>query len=373
MDDLSKPFIQGALSGQEFQLNKFLIEEAPVKLEKEKLAVKIASSDFNRRQQMADMLAGKSGQVPPGQDPLTNAANTMFDIGRAAAESGLPEEAIEAISKGSTILNQQENAAYKHFQTVMQQTKYADQLLGSIPDGVPPEEGQRLWDQMNAHVQMMTGKPSALQNTKYSPQLVRELREASTKKLSAAQEEWYKVRAEREKGQEKADAALARQRDSATKLNEARTETAKKHGAAGLIPKAANVSAVANAIVKDSTDVISSADARDIAVRDGVALDVEAIMARDKVDQATAVTKAVQNAKRDGRISSDAKTFTRKGTSPKNPAAIPTDAAAQKDFKFQDTHWYDTPSGPQWYDADTDKLYPMGEGPEDEGEPEAEK
>lgn len=373
MDDLSKPFIQGALSGQEFQLNKFLIEEAPVKLEKEKLALKIATSDFSRRQQMADMLAGKSSQIPPGQDPLTNAANTMFDIGRAAAESGLPEEAISAISKGSTILNQQENAAYKHFQTVLQKTKYADQLLGTIPDDASPEEGQRLWDQMNAHIEMTTGTPSALKDKKYSPQLVRELREASTKKLSAAQEEWYKVRSEREKGLEKADSALAEQRRSAAALNRTKEETAKKHGGAGLIPKPANVSAVANAIIKDSTDVISSADARDIAVRDGVALDAEAIMSRENVDQATAVTRAVQNAKRDGRISSDAKTFTRKGTSPKNPATIPTDSAAQKNFKFENSHWYDTPSGPQWYDAATDMLYPMGEGPEGDEEPEAEE
>jgi hypothetical protein len=360
-DNLAQPFIQGALAGQQFQLNKFLIEEAPVKLEKEKLALKIADSDFSRRQQMADMLAGKSSQIPPGQDPLTNAANTMFQIGQSAAEAGLPEESISAISKGSTILNQQENAAYKRFQSTMQQTKYADQLLATIPDGISQEEGQRLWDQMNAHVQMTTGKPSSLQDKKYSPELVHELREASMKKLSSAQEDWYKARTEREKGLEKADAARAEQSKAAAGLSETRARIAGKNGGAGLIPKPANVSAVADLIIKNSGDSMDAHDARTLA-RD-VALDAEALMDREKLDQPTAVAKAVQNAKRDGRIPSDSSSRARKGTSPKSTLPLPKDPKELKNGL-----WYTTPSGPQWYDEETRKVYPLGEGPEDEEE-----
>lgn len=363
MDDLSQPFIQGSLAGQQFQLNKFLIEEAPVKLEKEKLALKIASSDYNRRQQMADMLATKSHEVPPGQDPLTNAANTMFEISQAAAQAGLPEEAIDSLTKGATILNQQESASYKHYQQVLQQTKYADQLLGTIPDGVSPEEGQKLWDQMNAHVEMMTGKPSALKDQKYSPELVKELRDASVKKISTAQEEWYKVRAQREQGLIAADTALVKQREAAARLADTRANTAKKYGGNGIVAKPANIAAVADLIIKDSGDITSRADANTVAR--GVALEAEALMDREHIDQPTAVAKAFQNAKRDGRIASGSKSIARAGTSPSRPFAIPTNPEELKSFHFEDGHWYDTPSGPQWYDAETNKVYPIGEGPED--------
>jgi len=379
MDDLSKPFIQGALSGQEFQLNKFLIQEAPIKLEKEKLALKIATSDFSRRQQMADLLAGKMSQIPPGQNPLTEASNTLMEIGEAAAKAGLPEEAIEAISKGSAIATQQLNAATKRAQLVEQQTKYADQLLGTIPDDVSPEEGQRLWDQMNSHVEMMTGTPSAMKNQKYSPQLVRELRDASVKKRSQAQEDLDKAKAEWERAHTKSEKALEAQRYSAASLNKVKEEgVARKYGSAGLIPKGTNVSAVTDAIVKDSADTMSTADARDIAKRGGVALDAETFINRDGLDQAAAVAKAVQNAKRDGRIPSDAKQYVRKGTSPKNAFIIPADPDEQSKFKFEDGKWYDTPDGPMHFNATPTKqypkggLYPLGEGPEDDDEPETE-
>src|SRR6266436_3214855 len=113
---MANDYISGMLAGQQFKLNQFALQEAPVKLEQDKLNLKIAEVDFDRRQKMADMLAGKTNQIPEGRDPLTNAANALLRTGEAAAEAGLPEEASQDFIRGSTILYQQEDAAYKHWQ-----------------------------------------------------------------------------------------------------------------------------------------------------------------------------------------------------------------------------------------------------------------
>src|ERR1700729_3506332 len=115
--DLANPFIQGMLSGQQYKLNNFLLQEAPVKLETEKLALKVAQTDYDRRQKMAELLAQGSDKVAPGQNPLTNAAEALVQMGGAAAKVGLVDEAVTDLSKASTIMAQQEDAAYKQWQT----------------------------------------------------------------------------------------------------------------------------------------------------------------------------------------------------------------------------------------------------------------
>jgi hypothetical protein len=351
--DLANPFIQGMLSGQEFQLNKFRLQEAPIKLEQEKLALKIASSDFSRRQQMADMLAKDPDKIPEGQDPLQNASNALLRMGNAAAKAGLVEEAVSDLSKASTIQAQQEESAYKKWQTVLQQTKYADQLLGTVTD-------QQTLDAINAHIKMTTGRPSALEGRKYDPKMIDDLRRASESKRTKAQEEYSKAQTRRAEIDAKVDAERITLMKTQEAFNVARTEAAKKVGGTGLNAKPATVTAVTSAIIADDPAVDRDA-ARTFA--DDIALDAEARMSRDRQTRPQAIAAAIKAAKIDGKLAATVPASFRKGSKPQSPLPLPKTVDG-----FKDTLWYQTPEGPQHYDAATKMLYPPGEGPGDEDE-----
>lgn len=345
-------YIEGMLAGQQFQLNKFALQEAPIKLEQDKLNLKIGEIDFDRRQKMADLLAGKGNEIPAGQDPLTNASAALFRIGEAAAEAGLPEEAAKDFSRGSTILYQQEEAAYKNWQMVDQKAKFATQILGVVKD-------QATLDQANAYIKMSTGTPSALEGAKYSPELIEALRESATKKRSEAQELLDKARAKREEGLVKSDAALTGLRKAQTDLAEARADNAKKNGGGGIIAKPKNVAAVTDYLVSKSGGAMDTATAR-VHARE-IALDAERRMDEDpNLKQPQAVAAAVLWSKKHGALAGEPVGHNRPGTSGK-PLPIPTDIKG-----FKDQEWYKAPDGPRWYDAETGKLYKAGEGPEDD-------
>lgn len=347
-------FIEGMLAGQQFKLNNFLIQEAPVKLEQEKLALKIASTDYDRRQQMAAMLAQNSSKVPQGQNPLTNAAEALVQMGSAAAKVGLVDEATKDFAHASTIMAQQEEAAYKQWQQTLQQTKYADQLLSTVSD-------QQTLDQANAHIKMTTGKPSALEGMKYSPELIDQLKRATESKRTAAQEAL--TRAQTRKADVETDAAkeLVPLRKTQEALNIARTKAAEKVGGDGLIAKPKNVSAVTDYLIKDSVDTMSPSDAR-VFARD-IALDAEARMDRDHLTQPQAVIAAVKYAKEHGALAGIPPAHLRIGASPKKPLPLPTQVEG-----YKDQMWYQAPDGPRWYDQETKSLYRAGEGPGDEEE-----
>lgn len=350
-------FISGALAGQQFQMNKMLMQEAPVKLEKEKLALKISQTDFDARQKMAQMLADNAGKIPDGQDPLENAKNTLLQMGTAAAKVGLVEESTSYLAKASTIGAQQEEAAYKKWQTTLQQTKFADSILAGVTD-------QTSLDQANAYVRMTTGKPSALEGTKYSPQLITALKDSSIKKRTEAQEALDKARARREQGLVTADAELVRLRKTQEGLNVARTHAAEKAGANDLIAKPKNIAAVTDAIVKDSGDTMAPGDARVFARE--IALDVEKRMDQEHLTQPQAVAASVEYAKKHGTLAGITPAHVRPGQSQKKPLPLPQAKADATQYK--DQMWYQAPDGPRWYDAETQKLYKANEGPEEEDE-----
>jgi hypothetical protein len=349
-------FIQGMLSGQQYKLNNFLLQEAPVKLESEKLALKIAQTDYDRRQKMAELLAQGSDKIPPGQNPLTNASQALIEMGSAAAKVGLVEEATTDFAKASTIMAQQEDAAYKQWQQTLQQTKYADQLLSTVTD-------QQTLDQANAHIKMTTGKDSALAGMKYSPELIDQLRKATESKRTAAQEALTRAQTRKAEVETEAARELGPLRKTQEALNIARTEAAKKVGGDGLIAQPKTVSAVTDYLIKDSGDNLSGADAR-VFARD-IALDVEDRMKRDHQTQPQAVAAAVKYAKEHGALAGIPPAHSRIGTSPKKPLPLPTELSG-----YKDQMWYQGPKGPMWYDEETKSLYPPGEGPGDEEEEE---
>lgn len=351
-------FISGALAGQQFQLNKFLIQEAPVKLEQEKLALKISQSDFDKRQQMADLLAGKMSQIPRGQNPLTNASNALLQMGQAAAEVGLPEQAAADFSKASVIMEQQEDAAYKQWQTVLQKTKFADQILSGVTD-------QKSLDQANAYIKMSTGTPSALEGKQYSPELMEALRKSVLTKRSEAQDAYDRARTEREKTLEKRDLADTKRIETQAHLNEVRAGVAEKNGGAGIVAKTRNINAVTDYLTSASGGSMDKDVARTLART--IALDAERFMDEDpNMTQPQAVAKAVDQAKKHGGLAGTPTGHTRPGMSQEKPLPLPKSPGDATQYK--DQMWYQAPDGPRWYDEETGKLYKEGEGPEEDDE-----
>jgi hypothetical protein len=351
--DLASPFIQGMLSGQSYKMNQIKLQEAPIKLEEEKLALKIAQSDFSKRQQMADMLAKDPDKVPPGQDPLQNASNSLLRMGTAAAKVGLVEEAVTDLSKASTIASQQTEAAYKNWQMASQKAKYADQLLSGVTD-------QQTFDAMNAHIKMTTGQPSQYEGKKYDPKLIEDLKNAAATHRTKAQEDLTKA----EEKRAEVETQIARERIPLMKtqeaLNVARTNAATKVGGDGLIAKPATVSAATSAIIADNPNIERDA-ARTFA--DDIALDAEDRMKRDGQTRPQAIAAAVKYAKDHGKLAGIATAHQGPGSSPKKPRPLPTDVSG-----YKNQMWYQAPDGPRWYDEETKSLYKPGEGPGDENE-----
>lgn len=361
---MAEDFISGALAGQKFQMNKMLLQEAPVKLQQEKLALMISQQTYDQRQMLAQKLARMSHNIPEGQNPLTNAANALTEVGTAELESGLVEQGTATLAKSATIQSQQEMAAYHQWQTTLQKTKFADQLLGTIPEGVSQEEGQKRFDAINAYIKLTTGKPSALEGKKYSAELVAQLKAASATKRTQAQEALTKAQLERTKGLEEADTALIKLRKSLTRLSDERASAAAKVGGDGLIPKPKDVSAVTDFLVKGSGgDSMTPTDAR-VYARE-IALDVEKRMDKEHLTQPQAVAAAVKYAKDHGVLAGVRPGHVRPGASMKMPLPLPANRGDPK--AYQDQMWYKTNDGPRWYNAEDQKLYKAGEGPDDSG------
>ena len=351
-------FISGALAGQEYRMNKFKLLEAPVKLEQEKLALKIGQQDYDRRQKVAEFLTQHSASIPDGLNPLTNAANSLVQLGAVEAGAGMVEESTKTLAQASSIMSQQEDVAYKQWQTVLQKTRFADQILAGVTD-------QHSFEQANAYIRQATGEPSALEGKQYSPELIEDLKKATQAKRTDAQEALTRIQTDKAKVEMEAAKELIPLRKSQESLNAAREAVIKKSGGGGLIASPKNIAAVTDYLVKDSGDSMSTADAR-VFARD-IALDVEERMKRDRQTQPQAVASAVDWANKHGALAGIPPAHARPGQSAKKPLPLP-----DKVEDFKDRMWYEAPDGPRWFDEETGKVYKPGEGPKKKGEDEDE-
>jgi hypothetical protein len=364
---MADDFISGALAGQQFQMNKMLLQEAPVKLEQEKLALKISQQTYDQRQKMAELLAADPSKVPEGQDPMLNASNALLRMGSAAAKSGLVEESSKFFKEASSIQTQQEDAAYKKWQQTFQQTKFADSLLATVTD-------QASLDQANSYVRMSTGKPSALEGHKYSPELIEALKKSSEAKRTEAQEALTKAQERKANVETEAAKELVPLRKSQIALNEAKTAAAKKVGGDGLIAKPANITAVANEIRKViGNDNISSSDARTFA--NDIALDAEDRMGKEHLTRDQAVNAAVRYAKDHGVLAGIAPARTRPGQSWAKPLPLDITGPHKDNLIYTPSTTLRSKDGSVWpagearrYNEETNQFYKRDEGPEDDVE-----
>jgi uncharacterized protein YcgL (UPF0745 family) len=379
-------FIEGALAGQQFQMNQLLqqdtkvklqedqlkLQEMPIKLEQEKLALKIATADYQKRDQMAKMLAGM--KVPEGKDPLTNAMNSLLNMGTAAAASGLPEEAATDFSHAATIAYQQAQAAHEQLIDTLQKTEFADSILANVKD-------KDTWKQANAFIKMQTGKESAVAHEPYSPELVKALRESTIKKRTDAEETYDRARAANEYADaemRKQQAALyAAQKDRVDQL----TTILKKNGGKPPTDKELQTDA-ARHLVEMSGDVTSITDAMDQTL--SVVPDIQERM-RQGFTKAQAVYQAVNAAQRAGKIPSPRESRPAAGSLPTNPLSLPTvmvkenpsnmfssrvSAVNPDPAAYKDEQWYNIPDKdsdgnvryvPKMWDAETQTFYAADE------------
>jgi hypothetical protein len=115
-------------------------------------------------------------------------------------------------------------------------------------------------------------------------------------------------------------------------------------------------------IVKEYGDAnVSATDARVFAR--SLAPEVEEAMDKEHKTQSQAVASVFQKAKERGDLAGIAPSHVRPGQSMKKPIPLPKDKTDPKAYK--DQMWYDVDGQPRWYDAETQKLYKAGEGPED--------
>jgi hypothetical protein len=273
------------------------------------------------------------------------------------------EEGTATLAKASSIVTQQEDSAYKNWQMTIQSTKFADQMLSTAHD-------QKSWDSMNAMVEQITGKPSALKGKPYSPELVEQLRQASETKRTTAQEALTRAQTAKAEADTKAAAELVTLRKTQEALNVERTKNLDKVGG-GQIAKPRTVTAVTNAIrTSIGVDNIDSTTARTFA--DDIALDAEKRMQRDHQTLEQAVNSAVKFSKDHGTLAGIATARTRPGQTPAKGLPLPTDASG-----YKDNMWYQAPPGgwpdtkttePRHFVEETKMLYPAGEGPGDETE-----
>ncbi len=329
-------FISGALAGQQFQLNKFAIAEAPVKLESEKLALTITKQDQEKQQRLADMLAAKPPEA--GKNPLENAMNFFLTGAQDAAKAGLPQQATEYLAKGANLAVQQEDAAYRNWEKAFKENEFAQNILSTATD-------EASWNRANDTIEMMTGKPSHFKGTPYSAQFVEQLKQAGVKHLDKATEELRKAQTKKEEAETAAAYARAEQEKASTRLAEGRKTALEKTGGKGAgVPKTRTVTTVQAALQKKFGSTLDPNAAKTYA--DRIAPEVERLIGEEGYSEADAVETAVQNAIDSGQISGNRRPRLGPGTSVRKPLALP-----ESINEMQDNMIYDTPEGPRTWSA----------------------
>jgi tetratricopeptide (TPR) repeat protein len=352
---MADDFISGMLAGQQFQLNKFLLQEAPVKLEQQKLALKITEQTYDKQQQMAKLLAQNSSKIPEGQNPMTNASNALLQMGSAYVETGQPEQAIDAFAKASAISSAQETAAYHHSEEVIKKAQYIDSILAqATPNN---------WEELIKFTEMDLGQKSALRDkdgkiTPFSPELIDVLRKRNEARRTDAQEALTKAQIERTK----VETQLAQER---MPLVAAQTEAAKtravldKKVGGGLVANPKTIAAVADYLVKEYGDAnLTATDAR-VKARE-IGLHVDNLMRKQGMTQPAAVARAVQQARDHGDLAGITPAKLRPGQSADRPLPLP-----DKPEQLQDQMIYGTKDGPRWFSAKDQKFYKLSQGPDD--------
>lgn len=311
------------------QLADMSLAQGSVALEQAKLNLD------NQKQMMAMMQEGmqtgqpQGGQVgaqnPPssGNSQSYSLATMMDKLSIMAATSGMPEKAREYATAGSTLRHQASQIADTEFKETLKKLDY----IGSLMEGVHDDA---TWKQANAMYQLTMGQPTPYAQLPYNPRVVEELKQgvatakdrATTNAAKARQAASEAATAERE-----ARVPLIK---AQTRLANTREENLRKTGGASLLPKAEDVRAVSDLIVKEYPSVMPE-DAR-VRARP-VAEEAVRLMKQTNLSRSEAVNRAYQNAKAGGAFGGLQPGIERSGSMDK-PLDLPADYSKLKPNMF---------------------------------------
>jgi hypothetical protein len=268
------------------ELHDLSLATGRVELEKSKI-------ELSSQKQMLEMMkATEARSNPQGRmDKTYDLAGSMDVLANLALRSGLPDKAREYAVAGSTLRRTTDEIEKNRLEATIKHLN----LIGSLMENVTDE---RSWQQANAMYQLQTGKPTPYAKMPYNPQTVEQLRmgvmSAKDRALTAAA-----------KAREKSASAVTEEREARiplikaqTELTNQRTAALKKAGAVAKIPKASEVRAVTDLIIRDYGAAMLPEDARVLARP--VAERMVNIMKESNLTQSEAAEQAYQEAKADG-------------------------------------------------------------------------
>jgi hypothetical protein len=270
------------------KLTELALAEGSVRLQQAKITLQ---SQKLMMQQMSKLGQGKApgGQASPDTD-VEEMASTLDQLAIMAVKSGLPEKAREYASTASTIRYNASNIQGNQLKAQIQHYN----LLGSLMQGVVDE---RSWQAANQRYQQITGRPTPYAKMRFNPQMVQQLQQGIMSAKDRALTEAAKAR-------ESATVAIEREREARIPLIKAQTELTrtrdaalKKAGATAKMPKAEDVRAITDLMVKDFGG-LPSEDARVLARP--VAERAVEIMKETQVTRSQAANQAYNEAKQAG-------------------------------------------------------------------------
>lgn len=303
---------------------------AQMSLDQGSVALESATLNLQSQKQMLSMMSQGAQQPDGEQSPGASTpqsydmASTMDRFSVMAAASGLPEKAKEYATAASTLRNQASEIAERQSKQRLSDLT----MIGSLMEGVTDDQ---TWKQANAMFQMQTGHPTPYAKLPYNPRVVEELRMGVMSAKDRALTDAAKARkeaAEASVSERKARVPLIR---AQTALAAERTAKLKKTGAVQIIPKAENVRAITDLMVKDYGAGAQPEEMRVLARP--VAERMQAIMRESSLTQSQAANRAYQEAKSQGAFGGFRPRPVMSGT-PEKPLDLPEDYSKLKPNMF---------------------------------------
>lgn len=286
------------------------LEQAKANLSAQKQMLEMMSQPA-QKPSVQGAIATPSGGVPASMD----LASQMERLAGIAVVSGLPEKAREYATTASTLRTQASTIAKNEVETKIKHLDLIGSLMGNVHDEVS-------WRQANRMYEMTVGKPTPYAQLPYNPQVVDELRAGVASEKDRALTSAAKAR-------ELASEAVIAERNARVPLIRAQTELARertsvlrKTGATALIPKAGDVKAITDLIIKDFGAGVLPEDARVLARP--VAENMVRLMKSASLPQSEAANKAYQEAKAAGTFGGLRPRLQVSG-SPEKPLELPAD------------------------------------------------
>lgn len=346
--DPSQGFASGLISGQmaqqESQLNDILIQEGPIKLESEKVALEGAKLMLQKQKTFAQLLMNmNAGGGAPGNSPQDQAkilSDNLFNMSQAALKSGLPEEAESLMKTGDSIRKN----AFEIQKGQMDMQLRSAQVVASLIKDVAPGDTAEFHRRLMIY-QGMEGMPPMKPEIMQQP-FTKELKDTLLSRATTVQQQSTQRLQEAHTKEAEANARLEPDRrrlmnaqaDAAEALRQQRI----KAGAADKAPSAQELQTITDQAHGDMPD----ADIQDLRARSRIhAITwMRELMAKGFSREDAAKT-AYQDAVNAGDFGGIRRGTQMAGSSPEKPLPIPmTKDKSGKDVldttKVKKNQWY---------------------------------